>query len=520
MLRNPVLRLAPLLACLALGAACTRDPAGRLQFARTAVTVAEDAGTLTLAVRRTDGAGGAASVDYAGIDDGAVSGTLLWTDGDSGDKLLTIPIMPPSAAAPRSFKIVLSHATGAVLATPDAVEVRIVAPTPLAVSVSGRYLRDAQGNILQLRGVNASGLEGYAVEGWAWNADHTVYNPWGNDRPSFAAIHRWRANAVRLPLNEASWLGLTVYSHDGKPRPADPGGNYRDVVQETVREAVAAGFYVILDLHWNGPNVFVPGQAAAVPLMPFEGDSAQNPMADADHSFEFWKSLAATFKDQPAVMFELFNEPFFNWHKRRFSWNSSWLLEGGDEWGAWLHGGVLTHYRNGLNDAAPTEYAWRSAGMQELLDTVRSTGAANVVLIGGIDWAGNLDGWLAHRPKDPLNQVAAVWHAYADPKHPTLPAYGAEQFDHIRRILAADVPVVITETGDPNLPGTQGAPFVSSVLPFADARGISYLGWSWDAWKSPENRLIEDVDGTPTDGYGRYFKDHLGCVATGKSGCD
>lgn len=511
-----------------LSAACSREPPSELRLDRTASTVSRDAGFLTLAVHRVGGAHGAAAVDYstadesalAGLDYGTAKGTLNWTDGDPDDKVFTVPIIDRQQGAARSFKILLSNASGATLGGTAAAAVTIGAPVPPAVGVQGRYLRDAQGNILRLRGVSVSGLETYAVQGWAWNPDHSAYNPWGNDRPSFAAIRRWHANTVRLPLNEASWLGLTVYSHDGQPRPADPGGNYRAVVQETVREALAAGFYVILDLHWNGPDIRVPGQAAAVPMMPFEGDSAQNPMADADHSIEFWKSVAATFKDQPAVMFELFNEPYFTWHKRRFSFHASWLLEGNDEWAAWQHGTVLTHYRNGVNDAAPTEYAWRTVGMQELLEAVRSTGARNVVLVAGIDWAANLSGWLEHMPQDPIHQISAVWHAYRDPKHPLQPAYGNQQFDYIRKILQADVPVVITETGGPNAAGTEGAPFVASVLHFADAHGMSYLGWSWDAWVSEQNRLIKDAEGTPTDGYGRYYMTHLACVATGTGLCE
>jgi hypothetical protein len=31
--------------------------------------------------------------------------------------------------------------------------------------------------------------------------------------------------------------------------------------------------------------------------------------------------------------------------------------------------------------------------------------------------------------------------------------------------------------------------------------------------------LIKDASGTPTDGYGTYFKQHLNCVATGSVTC-
>ena len=65
-----------------------------------------------------------------------------------------------------------------------------------------------------------------------------------------------------------------------------------------VSAANAAAMYVILDLHWAAPG-------NTCPLL-------QTQMADSDHSLDFWTSIAQTYKSNPAVMFELFNEPFMN----------------------------------------------------------------------------------------------------------------------------------------------------------------------------------------------------------------
>jgi hypothetical protein len=73
--------------------------------------------------------------------------------------------------------------------------------------------------------------------------------------------------------------------------------------------------------------------------------------------------------------------------------------------------------------------------------------------------------------------------------------------------------VILTETGDRNAPGTVGAPFMSKLLPWADKAGVSYLGWTWDVWQNGDFVLIKDKSGTPSDGYGVYFKQHLGCVS-------
>ena len=123
----------------------------------------------------------------------------------------------------------------------------------------------------------------------------------------------------------------------------------------------------------------------------------------------------------------------------------------------------------------------------------------------------------------PPGRYAAAWHAYplsdtvGDP-NATVPTDGTQQYGYVQAIAAA-VPVVITETGDHDAPGTIGSPFDSIVLPWADRNGVSYLGWAWDPWDQPDFNLIQDANGTPTDGYGQYFHDHLACIAGGATNC-
>jgi endoglucanase len=360
----------------------------------------------------------------------------------------------------------------------------------LSLRVCASRLVDTSGKSVQLRGVSVSGLEFIAVQGWS------PTNPWGGQTgdatPNWNTMKSWKLNTVRIPLNEASWLGYRCSDATGATRDPDPGHNYQSTVKLAVTQATAAGLYVILDLHWTAPGKFCP--------------LAQNPMADADHSIDFWKSLAATFKGSPNVLFELFNEPFFYW-----------MRSGSDPWTVLRDGGTFTQYVTGSASQYTANYTWHSAGMQQMLDAVRGTGATNVVLIGAPSWSQDLSRWPAQRPSDPLNQLAAVWHAYPDSgvvgaSGASVPKLGIDAYTWANNVLRAGIPLVLTETGDHNAPGTVGAPFVSKVLPWADHVGASYVGWAWDVWRHQDNVLIKDKQGTPTDGYGAYFKQHLLCL--------
>jgi hypothetical protein len=123
--------------------------------------------------------------------------------------------------------------------------------------------------------------------------------------------------------------------------------------------------------------------------------------------------------------------------------------------------------------------------------------------------------WLTYKPNDPLNQVAAAWHPYptfgstpGSKKH-SEPNYAPQVYSDIQKILAAGIPVIATETGDRNTPGTKDAPLVSNITNWADQNGVSVVGWGWDVWGNDENVLIKDGKGTPTDGYGTVFRDWL-----------
>jgi hypothetical protein len=325
---------------------------------------------------------------------------------------------------------------------------------------------------------------------------------------------------VRIPLNEASWLGencvdvggygshlvngVRTQNTPGEVVSADPGNNYQATVATAVSQAAAAGFYVILDLHLAAPSNVCPNM--------------QNAMADADNSIKFWTSLATTYKGNPGVIFELFNEPFLD----------QVTVTGTTAWPALINGGTLTSYRvqTPTNPWYTTvSYTWQSAGMQAMLNAVRATGAKNVVLTSTLGYAGDLTGWLQYHPTDTLSpsQVGAVWHEYPAPGHPNepncggLPTCETQLFAAAQAIRTAGYPVVVTEFGDPS--GGSSAPWSAVLLPFADTNGLSYMAWTWNPWVGTTFYLISDAAGDPTVGYGQYVKAHYLCRAAGTAVC-
>jgi len=190
------------------------------------------------------------------------------------------------------------------------------------------------------------------------------------------------------------------------------------------------------------------------------------------------------------VMFDLFNEPSIS------SGNNGYAT-GLDYWAIWLNGGTTTQINNG---GVITAGSWTSVGMNQLIATVRATGATNVVLAGGLNDASDLSGWLSHQPTDPLNQLALSWHCYNGT---------ASESAYAQAVLGAGIPVIIGETGDQSSNGTTSAPIITNVTQWADANRASVLPWTWDDWSptgGTTNLLIKDAIGTPTDGEGVTYK--------------
>lgn len=288
--------------------------------------------------------------------------------------------------------------------------------------VSGNQVLDGNGQPHLFHGVARPTLE--------WSATGENISP-----GDFQKMASWKANVVRIGLNQDYWL-LPTYAE-----------GYQKVVLQAVEWAKQAGLDVILDLHWSDRGDFT--------VQP-----NQQLMAD-QNSITFWKSMAQTFKDDGRVLFELYNEPE------------------GIPWDVWLNGGPVTG-QNGEMTAA---------GMQQMADAIRAAEDPNlrhILIAGGVNWAYDLSGVATHQVKG--DDIMYATHPYD---------YGNKQpadWDRAFGYLTQSVPVIATEFGSFDC----STGYTSQVIDYADAHGASWTGWAWYVQGCSFPSLITSWDGTPS----------------------
>jgi len=375
---------------------------------------------------------------------GLIVGALALTGRRDGGPLTVVPTCGTSLDSPCPSQTSDRDAAGQATATISSVP----GPGVLAVHVSGNRLVDAAGSTLQLHGVNRSGTEYQCVHGLA------IFDG-PSDDASVAAIASWHGvNTVRVPLNEDCWLGINGYPNGG-----NSAAEYQAAIEAYVARLHAHHLYAILELHWSAPGTF--------------GATGQEVMADADHSPTFWRQVAMAFKGDAATIFDLFNEP------------------NGINWTCWRDGCDVTSGHG----------TWRVSGMQSLVTAVRGTGAANVIMLGGLNFSNDITGLLPpYRPTDPANQATASFHVYNYNPCRTTACWDSDLLP-----VVAQMPIVAGEIGVDD--GT--AMLINAFMAWAEPKGISHLAWTWDSWGCGGAVLISVYSGTPCPSYGAGYRAHL-----------
>jgi endoglucanase len=358
-------------------------------------------------------------------------------------------------------------------------------------SSSPGHIVDGSGKVVQLHGVDRSGTEFSCLYGSFFDG------PANQD--GINAMLAWNVDAVRVPLNADCWLAI-----NGAPS-AYSGSAYQTAIQTWVNLITSNGMVAIVDLHWTAPGTYLA--------------NAQTPMADADHAPTFWSQVAAMFKDNGMVIFDLFNEPYIS------------------DWTCWTSGGMCAQW----NGSSPTGATYEVAGMAQLLQAVRNAGANNVVILGGLGYSSDMTEWVSSVQSIPklaapldgisIDNVAVSWHAYDfNSEQSGCPsqyngytgtcnsAATTAMNTSVTTVLAAGFPLVVGESGISAFSASSAMPFSSSqitdletwydnLLTWIQGQGQSYLAWSWNTDTDPI--LLTNYDGGASPYFGVTYQTHL-----------
>jgi hypothetical protein len=410
---------------------------------------------------------------------------------------------------------------GSGLTPSTSVPARTITPlTPPAgmksITVKGKDFVDGNGNVVVLNGVNLTGLENTAIQGWDGS------NYWGDSGfpglPPVALLKLWNVNFVRVPYNSSSVLGTVCVDGTGKKIiPADPAGIYFSIMDQMMMTYTAAGLYIELEEHWNAPFLkTIPGYPNGAFLAP-EG---QGQFSDAQTSAPAAAQLAQRYKNFKNLLMGCFNEPDLDGFGPTVP---------ADVGVCQRDGGTCARFIN--NTDAGADYTitetWEVCGFQTKINAIRNAGFTGPISVSDRNWAQDLSAWLKYKPTDPLNNIFADWHFYPDNGQPfnsaayALGNFGAPGsqsatsgvtgtcYEWAQNILAAGYPVFITEYGGQNSAGSPPDNFVAGALAFAKANGISTAAWAFCVTGSANNNLLKNTNGDPCDGFPLQVKAYL-----------
>ncbi|WP_269522250.1 glycoside hydrolase family 5 protein [Coraliomargarita parva] len=319
---------------------------------------------------------------------------------------------------------------------------------PATPKVTGNRLTDPEGNEVWLQGVAIPGLE-------------IIPEGHGAVHSTIVAIEDWNANVVRLAIKDDFWYGRGKSQTDG-------GLAYRAIVDAAVQAAANRGAYIVLDHHRY--------------------------RAIKQEQIPFWQELATLYKNHPAVLFDIINEP------HEISWE------------VWRNGGFVAENTDKINQAGflddktmQANRGFESPGMQKMVEAVRATGARNVIIAGGLDWAYDLSGILkGYALEDPSgNGIMYSTHIY-NWKRNWQKAFldAAEHHPIFIGEVGADVKKMSFIPED-----LQEDPYtwVPDMLGVIQQYRLNWTAWSFHTWATPV--LLSDwAHYTPSPFWGDFAK--------------
>ncbi len=322
------------------------------------------------------------------------------------------------------------------------------APPQLKIN-GAAIVNNSSGCTVRLRGVDIDGLEfGTDVAGATGGVTGVAAE----------AISTWKCNVIRLPLSQDRWFFYP--------------DSYRTLVDNLVNTCSENNCYVILDLHWSGTSSTATAPTTGAG---WGTASAQQEMADYN-AVTFWSSVAARYANNPAVMFDLYNEPY------------------GVSASVWLNGGSAGSFN--------------TPGMKALLAAVRgATGSPkNIVLAGGLAYCNDFSTILPNFPLTDSTGYGVLYdsHIYSNNGNQTVNA------------STTTYPFLVGEFGLCSTCSPDGGTWDNNFISYLNTNNLSWTAWTMDTSGPPT--LISDWNYTATAYHGVPVKNSL--TGTANPACD
>lgn len=308
-----------------------------------------------------------------------------------------------------SYKLKLaydSQSTGYDLSHPDALNI-----------VGNKILRGGQP--IALRGVSFAGYE----RNW-----QDVLTKYAQFKAEVALATK--CNIIRLPV-QSNVIDGGYGNYDAVKLFVD------NIMTPVVEQITADGYYVIVDMHW-----IVDWDRVSV----------------LKHTEFFWKTVAPKFKDNPRVLYEIFNEP-------------------------------MSPGRNELQTQQDF-VKW----FQPVVNMVRSLAPNNVIVMGNPDWTSNLK--YAHLTPFVGSNIVHAFHVY--PNLANTEAQGLSAW--LQSEIHESLPVIMTEFGhsinaNAHTDLSYNPQYKTEMEDFFRERPwIGWTAWNWDNESIPAMQLPHGED--------------------------
>jgi hypothetical protein len=322
------------------------------------------------------------------------------------------------------------------------------------VKASGsKLVSTLNGAQVTLIGASMQGCDNEFQPAWCAATASLAPSFWGGTWKT----QRAGTNTVRLQLDVCAYVVDSACA-------TGANSSYPTQVQQIVANAIAGGLYVMI----SAQDSAITGHVS----------TGQPSFLDSTHGIPFWTAMANLYGHNPAVIFDIFNEPYGlgsgvvaynNWFYVGSPYNSSAtgvdtaVVGAGGTYNPW----VTMNESQSLQ--APVYVNWTVYGELQALTLIRSLGANNLVLLSPTGFAGEIENWLYTYQTgcgaDPVHNCGASQHMYGY-------SFGMTP---VAAVVSAGFPVVETEfesTSDSSIGGCASGCYSLSQIQSWGASGF------------------------------------------------